>query len=475
MPTIVREDIDNLNVQITITIDPSEYTPRLDEELSKYKKQAAIRGFRKGKTPKSFLRKMFGKQALADVINQLLQKEMVDFLTNLEEKYLGQPIGSKDQDEVEFDPKSNDPFVFKFDLGLTPDFELQGVGDDHAFTKYVVDFKEDQINQELENARKREGTQEEVESDIQDNDLLTLDVKELDESGAVKEEGLSSSFTILVSTIADEATKGELLGKDLNSIITLDLLKLEKDIDEKFVRKQYLQLPDDSEVEIPAQFEATVSKIMRVIPAEMDEAFFQKFTGDQNITTEEGAKDKIKEDIAKFYNRQAEALLFRDFQDYLMEQNAMDLPDDFLKRWLLVSREDQQNPEVIEAEIEQEYPRFADNLRWTIVKDKITDEFGIEITEEEVNAAFKERIRGYFGAGSPYADDAMLDNMVERLKGDPQQTNQIREELLSDKLYEAIEPQMKVEESNISEEAFKEIAQKAQAEAQALQAGEEEE
>src|SRR5690606_4025274 len=104
MPKVVREDVDNLNTVLTVTIDKSEYEDQFNAELNKYRKQVQMKGFRKGKTPISVLRKMYGKAVLSEVINGLLQKEMGQYLTDNDLNYLGQPLPNDDQQVYSFDP-----------------------------------------------------------------------------------------------------------------------------------------------------------------------------------------------------------------------------------------------------------------------------------------------------------------------------------------------------------------------------------
>ena len=81
MSKVVREDIDNLNAVVTVTLEKSDYEAQFDQELQKFRKQAAMKGFRKGKTPASMVRKMYGRSVLADLINNLLSKELFGYIS----------------------------------------------------------------------------------------------------------------------------------------------------------------------------------------------------------------------------------------------------------------------------------------------------------------------------------------------------------------------------------------------------------
>ena len=461
MPKVVKEDIDQLNAKLSITVEKSDYEQLFSEELVKYRKQAHMKGFRRGKTPMSVVKKMYGKAVLSDVINQSLQKELVDFIKESEGKLLGHPISADNQELVEFDWKELDDYTFTFDLGIAPEFELEALSDGHTFTQYVVTVTDEMVDEDLKNARNRSGDRADIEEDIQENDLINLQIKELDENKNIKEDGLSSDFGLLAKDIADENLRKEVLSKKKGDQLELSLLGLEANANHDFVIKNYLRNPE-FEGEIPALFQATIDNVSRVQPAEMNETFFTSLFGDENIKDEEAARAKIKEESEKFFNKQSEALLFRALQDYLLEKIELPLPDDFLKRWLLISNEG-----LKQEDLEKDYPNFADNLRWTLVKSKIAKKFDVKIEEEDIRNVMRNRVRGYFSS-SPYgSDDSIIENMVDRLMEDQKQIDQVQEEVLSDKIFEAVIPEVKKEEQPVSYEEFNEIAQKARAEAMA--------
>ena len=67
MAKSVREDIDNVNMLLTITLEKGEIEQRLTQELKKLKGKVQMKGFRKGKTPAGLVKKMYGKSVFHDV------------------------------------------------------------------------------------------------------------------------------------------------------------------------------------------------------------------------------------------------------------------------------------------------------------------------------------------------------------------------------------------------------------------------
>jgi trigger factor len=457
MPKIVREDIDNLNAVLSITLEKADYEPRLNSELQKYRQKASFKGFRKGKTPTKMVKKLVGKSVLGDIINELIQQELVSYLTKDEINILGQPLPSKEQAPLDFDLNDLRDYEFKFDLALSPEFEVEGLSSETTLEKYVVNIPDEQVEKELQDNRRRFG--ERVYPDeVQDGDFLKLSVRQL-EDGSVKEDGIESEFSLLVESIAEEAVKQEVIGKKLGDTLTLNLLTLEEDRDEAYIRKYYLNMTEDDEREIGQDYEAVIEEISRIESAALDQDFFDKAFGEGEVGSEEEARQKIRQFIRSRYDREAEGLLFRDLQDLIMEKNQPELPDAFLKRWLVATNEN-----VSEAEIDDAYKGFSKSLRWNLVRNKLLRRFELSVSPEEILNAFRMRVLSYFGA-SPYANADFVNSMAQRLMEDEKQVEQVREELLDDKLYEAMAAEITVQENPIEIEAFEKVVQDARVEA----------
>ncbi len=461
MPNFVREDKENLSAQLTMTLEKGDYLPKLDAELKKYRKKAHMKGFRKGKTPMGVIRKMYGQAILAEVINDALQKELTKYLTDEKIEILGQPLPSEDQKELDFDVNNLGAFEFKFDLGLAPEFELNGLSADSTFQRYAVEVSAEMLDKEIEQARKKFGNHESVDDAIQDDDIVTLNAEEL-EADAIKENGWASTFDILVNRIGDEGVKKEILSKKIGDKIRFNVFELEMNSNPESVRKYLLNVTEaDEAVEIGENFEGTIQEIKRLAPAQLDQEFFDKAFGEGNVKSEEEARAKYEEEISKYYDKQAESLLFRDFQDFLLEQNDISLPDEFLKRWIKTSNE-QASDEIIE----QEYENFSKNLQWSLIKGKIVSKFELSVSEEEIFEGFKTRVRQYFQG---YGNEHIVLNTANRLMEDQKQVEQLYQELMSDKLFEVVRDIVKVEDKKIEAEAFDEVIKKAHDEVMAAQ------
>ena len=445
MPKIVREDVDSLNAVLSITIEPSDIDNDIKTELSKFKQKAHLKGFRKGKTPMGFIKKMYGQSIIVDIVNKTIEKQLNDFITEEKIDLLGQPLPSTNQEQIELDINNKEQLVFKFDIGLSPQIEVKGLKD-NTFQKYAVEIPDAIAEEELKTARKRMGVRESTDKVIEEDDMLQFNAEELD-GDALKKDGWATTFHILVKDVADESVKEQLLTMKKGDKVRFNINKIEGDKDEAFVRKHLLNVEEaDADVVIGEMFEGTISDVTRLVDAEMDQAFFDKFLGVGKVTSEAEAKDFIKKDIAKHYDTQADSLMFRDIRDQLMEANSVSLPDEFLKRWLVTSHEGN-TPEMVE----KDYDSFSKNLKWTIIRNNLQETHKVEVKPDDIVARMKQKVMGVYGQ---YLDAGMLETMTQRLLSDREQYNRVFEEEVTEKVFLAVKEVVTIQEMSISKEDF---------------------
>jgi trigger factor len=198
---IQKKDIDQLNTTLSIEIEKEDYLKKFNDELKNYKGKASLKGFRKGKTPLGFIKKMFGKGILADAVNESLQKGLFDYIKDQDLNVLGDPLPSESQEMIDFDVNNLGSFTFDFDLGLSPDITVKGAASTDSYTHYDITLTDEIVNEEIEVARKRQGSQEEVAEDIKEKDILKIQAIEL-ENGLPKEGGHETDFTLMTDLIA---------------------------------------------------------------------------------------------------------------------------------------------------------------------------------------------------------------------------------------------------------------------------------
>ncbi len=465
--SITRIDKSTTEAQLAVKIAKSDYDQRLRSELRKYQQQSHMKGFRKGKVPLSVIKKMYGKAVLADVVNELVQQKLGAYFQEEKLDILGQPLPSAEQEEQDFQLGDLSDFEFKFDIGLSPTFELEGVDDTSTFDVYKVQVSDEMIDEDMDAARLRVGKQVFPEDDIQLDDSVRFVAKEL-ENGEVKPKGLETTFKILVSSLPEGEVRDQILAAKKGDTIRFDIFTLEGEKEDSYVRKYLLNLEEDEmDREVGRWYEGTINEVTRVELADIDQAFFDQAFGEGQVSSEDEAREKIKEHIGQYYDRQAEALLFRDFQDRLLAKNSLALPGDFLKRWLVAS-----NEELDVEQAEREYETFAKNLSWTLIEQKIQQKFELQVELDEIKSHFEHQLLHYLGGQD--MPEGVMERYVNQMLSDEEQVNKVYEEKLSDKIFEQIRDVVTLVEEPIDPDDFNKLLEEARRSRNASGADEEE-
>ena len=449
MSKVVRHDIDNLTAVLEVRIEPADYAHQLEKELDTYRKKAQIKGFRAGKAPAGLIRKMFGRSLLAEMINNLVQDTLRDYIVKENLPILGQPIGNAEQQDLNLDPNEPQDYVFRFDIGLAPAFDPQGIESDQVFEQLLVEIPDERVEEEVERLRARHTKPVSVEGAPEGKDLLAFSVREADEAGNPIEGGLEAEIKVIFED-ATEGIQQAIQGLALGQTFTHDIYDVETERDRSFVRRHLLGLDPSDERELGPVFVFTYQGATRQVPAEFDQDAFDAFFGPDQVHDESEMRTLIRNFLARQYDGECEALLFLDFQKRLMEANPLPLPDVFLRRWILESNENAN-----EQLVEEEYPKFAKNLQWSIIRGKLQSQFGLSVSEEEVVAAFKDKARSYLGGGGYQLGEEFMDKMASYLMREQKDVDKMYDDLLADKLHVAIKESVQIKRIPIPEEDFK--------------------
>lgn len=448
MSTVVKENVDALNAKITVTLKPEDINPKLKTELNKIKKTASLKGFRKGKTPMGFIKKMYGQGVISDVVNKLLQEELSKFLQDEKIKFLGQPLPSSDQAQHELNVNEISDMEFKFDLGLTPEFEIKGL--DHVFTHYSVAPDTNEVDKEVDNLRKQLGERKEVEKDIEEGDFFKVDAEEIMEDGST---GWATTISLLYKSLTEESQK-LFLGKDKGDEVSFDVTKLEAAKDDTYVRKYILSVGDaDKDTVIGNNFKGKISEIQRVFPAEFTEENIKKAFGpNTEIKDEAGVREYISGELTKWSVRQSDSILMRNIHDKLIEANDMDFPKEFLQRWLKAGAEDPSKHD----DSEEAYQGFIKGLKWRLIANELAEKHDVKVEEADILDSAKSNLRQMFGGGAGL-DDAMITQYAKQMMEQEEFFNRSYASAFNDKILNVLKDQVSTEQKELTKEELDQI------------------
>ncbi len=368
-----KEKIDELNAVVKVKLGPEDYADRVEKILKDYQRKASVPGFRPGKVPSGMIKKMYGKSILVDEINKILNDSLNGYITENKLEVLGNPLPKRDDAQI-IDWDNQKEFEFSYDLGLAPQFEVE-LSSKETFDYLKVKIEEDTITKYSDDMAKRYGKV--ANTDVSsENDLLFGDIVELDEAGNAAELGISKSTTLAVDTIKNESLKQQFIGLTKGAKVIVDPNQLS---DNKTDIAAMLGITKERADILSNKFSFTLTNISRIQPAELTEEFFGKVYG-KEVTTLEQFREKIREELGQMYAVDSERKLKNDIVLRLVEKLKIDLPDEFLKRWLMAVNDKPIGYEQVSAE----YNSYSNGLRWQLIENKILKNNKINISNEEL-------------------------------------------------------------------------------------------
>ena len=448
-----RTDRENLRIELNFVVEKTDYEKALNKKLTEQQKNAQLKGFRKGKVPMSMIRKMYGNSILVDSINELLGKELDAWFERENLEYLGEPMLVEGHQPLDVNILEPADYSFTFDVGLKPTIDVKGVSPENEYERLVVEVDDRTIDSEMDVLRRRSGKQELVTDSIEVSDILTLEAIEL-EDGNPREKGWETAFTIMVETIDSEELKNQVLTLKQGDSFDFNIYTLEKGRDEKFVRKYFLNLDEEEEKEIGQEFRATIKEVRRLMPAEMDAAFFERNFGDE-ASDEAAARAYIQSQLGKFYENEAMQLVYHSIMESAMDETQVELPVSFLERWL---RAQEQNKDLDEADFKSQFERFLKEMKWTLIKSFLSKQYEVKVEENDIQQRLYQKANSLINNQfSGMNDPGFFQQVYEYLAKDRQQVSQAAEEVMTDKIFDKLKDVVTLKDKSVSLEEFKEI------------------
>jgi len=444
MATVTRENIGLLTDKLTVKVTKEDYLPTFETSLKKYAKTANIPGFRKGMVPASLVKKMYGQGAFADEVLRTIEKGLTDYLSRENLDIFAQPM-PLETDSSKIDMNNPADYAFAFEIGLKPEFNLD-ISGIHV-TRYVIDVTEEMVNEEINRQQVRAGKMTEPEQVSSDEDVLNVDFAETDENGNVIEGGVTKSNSLLVKYF-NESIRPQLMGKNVGDTIELQISKAFDDKEREWVISD-LGLDKEDAAAADKFFILTITKVGLVEKAEMNEEFYETIYPARGIKTEDEFRAAVKAEIENYYKSQSSNQVQDQIYHHLTDHTSMEFPEGFLKRWLKDGGEKAKTAD----EAEEEYPTFANQLKWSLISSKLLHENNIAVDPEEIKDFAKHQIMSYMG-GQSLGDNSWMDEYANRMMKDKKFVEETYMRIQTSKMFAILEGQVSAKEESISAEDF---------------------
>lgn len=416
--------------EIIITITAEDYAENVEKALKKERRTAQIPGFRVGMAPMGMIKRAYQKHFTVEEVNRLLGEKLYGYLRDNNLKILGEPLPIDDKTSVDFDKA--DPFVFAFEYALEPEVKI-----DYAKLPAAKNFKvtasDDEKQKFIDNLRNRHGEYTSPET-IGEEDSVSVHYDEKD------------GFLFIHDLTAEG--KKLLVGKKNNDEVKVSLKKIFPD---KTYLARFLKVKEE-EIDESNAYETTlqIRHIGRMIPAEVNDDFFKKAYPDGSVTNLEQLNAVATKEIEAQWASETDRYFMNNAIGVLIDNVKVDLPDDFLKRFIVASQE-----KVTADDIEEKYPEYQKSFRWQLIENAIVKENDIHVSQDEVKEFVRDFfIKNYFGNFNEDSVKEQLDSLVDNAMKNQQDVKSIYDQLFDKKIMDVLRNKLKVEEQSGTFEEF---------------------
>lgn len=437
---IVKEQREQNTLLIKVTVGESDYGEAVEKALRDYKRKANVPGFRPGMVPMGIIRKMYGKGMVAEQSYRTASNAVFEYLQKEGIDYVGDVIPSDEQGDFDFD--NNTEHEFLFEIGEAPEVKLDLSDKDKlTYNKIAVDAKMHDAYKD--NYLRRYGRLVDVD-EVKNDEALTVVL----DNGDIR---IEDAYVGLIS-MSDEERK-PFIGKKTGEKMDVNVNELYKTASQ---RAAILQVKEDELEGINPQFTMEIKQIRQFANPELNEEFFKMAFPAGNVASEAELDSFVDAEIEKELGRESDYLFTINVRDFLMEKAALQMPAEFLKRWLYVINEGKFSKE----DIEKDFDGFVKMFTWNYIQKHIIKEADLKVSAEEAEAEAKEFAKAQFAQyGMPSAPDEMVAGFSKQILENKEQAQKIYEKLYELKVVDYVKSKVSVDVNSVSSDEFAKLAQ----------------
>jgi len=366
--------------KVIIEIPQAKIKKLTEKQYEDLRKEALVPGFRKGRAPRRLLEKRFGKETKEQIKLTLLSDASKSAIEDNKLQALGEP-------DIEFEDielPAEGPLTFDFEIEVRPEFDLPNL-EGIPVTKTKLEVTDDQIDREIEQMQRWAGVwtpREEEAVELEDQIIADAILKI---EGIEEEEKLDDIEIFVRKSGFVGAIPVEKLDELLVGAKSGDTRETSVDVPKTFFREEYRGKKVDIKI--------SIKDIKWLKPAEVDENFLKRY----EVEDQDELREKIHDSLHSRLETQGRTEMTEQIFEYLLDKTDLDLPlsivaeqaSSVLQRQytnlLMRGLSREQVGEQIEQLKAGSEQQAQQQLKTFFIMDKVADELGIEVTEEEIN------------------------------------------------------------------------------------------
>ena len=419
-------------ISIKISVEKADYQETVEKTLKQMKQRANVPGFRPGMVPMGMIKKMYGASAKMEALNTVVSDSLNKHIADNKLDLLGYPLSDTEQQQPA-DLENQDDIDFYFEAAIRPEINID-------YTNTMVDFyhiipTDEEVDKVIDDLVERNPDTSHPDN-VGENDRLEMKVREAKDGKEVEGGFQKDGLYVHMDQIKDEESRKQLIGKGVGSEFIFNFAKA-LGSEEAAAKVLGEGAPAASD------FNIIIDDSLHNEKPELNEDFFKKIFPKEEIKDLDAFKKAVKAEMEKQHEAETDPILFNKMIDELVAAVHFDLPDAFMKRWIVENSRGEVKAEDVEKNYEKDY---AKGLRWQLIEDAIVKANPeLIITDEEL----KQFVLKQIFPGIDYAtleDDmkANLDKIAANYLKNEQQVSQLKNQLADVKMTQFLKGKMNI-------------------------------
>ena len=331
------EKLEKSMVRLTIEVSAEDFDKAINKVYNRQKGRMNVPGFRKGKTPRKVLEKMYGASIFyEDAANDLINSSYPEAAKESGEEIVSNPEINVTQIEA------GKPFIYTAEVAVKPPVSLgkyKGVEVD----KQVIEVFDEEIDEEIRKEQEKNATRNEVtDRPVKDGDEIILDFEGFCD-GEAFEGGKGTDYPLTVGSGSfipgfEEQLVGAVIGEEMDVNVTFPENYQAEELKGK-----------------PAVFKCTVKKITEKILPELDDEFADEVS---EFSTLAEYREDVRKNITERKEKAALSVKENQAVEKVIADAHVEIPEPMLRT------QQEQIAGELEQQVVSQGMKFEDYLKY---------------------------------------------------------------------------------------------------------------
>ena len=410
------KEIEELVRELSIEVPADTVSGKMDQKLMEVRRDAHLKGFRKGKAPMDMIRNLYEDQVRADVAEELVKSTYLEAIKEKTLRVASHPT------VTDFDFLEDGAIKYTAKVEIFPVIK-DVVYDGIKLKKNEIEIADDDVDQVVETLRKRQAEVIEVDREAKEGDLVVVDMEKLaDPKMVLTETKFPESEVDLGNNLTVKEFREQLVGTKAGDV---------KEIDVKYDD----DYPDAAFAGAELKYKVTVKSVKERNLPEADDAF-AKTSGQAETMLE--LRMLIRERLTAEKTEDEKRAQKHQIIAQVCQLNDMPIPKALVSDYLdnVVQDFKSRGGDFDEKEVRKTYEEIGtNNIRWNMLLHRLAEQEKIEVLPADTENLIEKFAMNYNMTPEQAKEALMKSNRISDL----------RESILEDKVIDFLAGKAKVD------------------------------